>query len=150
MKISELLKPSLIKIDLESEDKNALFEEMVQILCAEGLIQDRDAALTALYEREAKMSTGIANGLAVPHGRISEARGLLVALGISRRGIEYESLDGNPAHVVVLVLAQVGNPGPHIEALAEVSRLCTVPGFVASLQAARTPAEVIGLIRQRE
>lgn len=150
MRISELLRPSLVKTDLESEDKEKLFEEMVQLLCAEGLIQDRDAALAALYERETQMSTGIGNGLALPHGRINEGQGLLVAVGISRRGINYGSLDGAPVHVVVLILAEIGRPGPHVEALAEISRRCAVPGFLAALRAARTPAEVIDLIRQGE
>lgn len=150
MKISELLKPSLIKTDLQSEDKEHLFEEMIQLFCNEGMLTDPEAALGALHEREDKMSTGIANGLALPHGKIGEKRGLLIAIGISRQGIAYESLDGAPIHVVIMVLAEIGNPGPHIKALAEISRLCALPGLLDGLRAARTPAEILDLIRQGE
>lgn len=150
MRISELLKPSLIRVALESEEKDVLFEEMVQVFVDDGLLRDRDGALQALREREAKMSTGIARGLALPHGKVKEVRGLLMAIGISRRGIDYQALDGEPVFVVILVLAEVGNPGPHIEALAEISRLFSLPGFMTRIQNAGSPAEVLDLIRQEE
>ena len=150
MNISDFLKPSLVKIGLESEEKEELFEEMIQILVDGGLIRDRDAALDAIFAREAKMSTGIARWLALPHGKISEISGLLLALGVSRTGIEYEALDGEPVHVVLLVLSEIGNPGPHIECLAEISRVFSVPGFTARVRDAETPEEVLQLIRQEE
>ena len=150
MKISDLLKPSLIKINLESENKDELFEEMVQLFINDDLIRDRDAALQALLEREAKMSTGIANGLALPHGKIKEAKGLLMCIGVSPRGIDYDALDGEPVFVVLLVLAENGNPGPHIEALAEISRLFSLPGFMGKIRKAASPGDVLNLIRQEE
>ena len=110
MRISELLKPSLIKVDLKSDDKDELFEEMVQMFVNHDLLADRDVALEAIRGREAKMSTGIGKGLALPHGRVKELNGLLMALGISRQGIEYDALDGQPVHVVIMVLAETGNP----------------------------------------
>ena len=150
MKISETLKLSLIRINLESSSKAGLFEEMVQMLVDQGLLRDGAAALLSLHEREAKMTTGIANGLALPHGKIREARGLLMALGVSKRGIEYESLDGEPVHVVILVLAEVGNPGPHIEALAEISRLFALPGFLSKIREAQSSREILDLIQREE
>jgi mannitol/fructose-specific phosphotransferase system IIA component (Ntr-type) len=150
MRIADLLNSSLIKVDLQSEDKDELFEEMVQIFIDNGLIADRTAALKALLEREAKMSTGVGKGLALPHGKIEEARELLVAMGISRRGIEYEALDDQPVHVVIMVLAEMGNPGPHIQALAEISRLFSLPGFAESIRQAGTVQEVLDLLRREE
>ena len=150
MKLSSVLTPAVIKVGLQSEEKEELFEEMVQLFVDAGLLTDRAAALHAILEREAKMSTGIARWLALPHGKIEEATGLLMAMGISRQGIEYDSLDGEPVHVVLMVFAEAGNPGPHIEALAEISRLFSMPGFTAKIKDAATPAEVLEIIGQEE
>jgi mannitol/fructose-specific phosphotransferase system IIA component (Ntr-type) len=150
MRISDYLTPNLIKVGLESEEKEELFEEMVQIFVSNGLLQNREAALQALFEREAKMSTGISKWLALPHGKIEEAKGLLMALGVSRAGIEYDSLDGEPVYVVLAVFSEIGNPGPHIEALAEISRLFSQPGFTAAVKNAQSSAEVMDLIKRQE
>ena len=150
MKISEHLNPSLIKVDLESEEKEECFEEMLQLFVDTGRIKDRQAALKALLEREAKMSTGVAKWLALPHGKLEEAQGLMMALGVSKQGIEYDSLDGEPVYVVLMVFAEVGNPGPHIEALAEISRLFSIPGFTASVRDAESAEEILSLIKEEE
>ena len=150
MKISEILKTSLVKTNLKSTDKAGLFDEMVQILVEHGLLRDGAAALHSLHEREAKMTTGIANGLALPHGKVREVRGLLMALGISKTGIEYESLDGEPVHVVIMVLAEIGNPGPHIESLAEISRLFALPGFMNRICEAQSAGEIMDIIHREE
>lgn len=150
LRITDLLPAALIKVDLQSDTKDELFEEMVQVLVANGLLRDRAAALRALWEREAKMSTGVGHGLALPHGKIAEARELLLAMGVSRRGIDYDALDGEPVHVVVLVLAEVGNPGPHIQALAEVSRLFATPGVLEAVRRAQTVTELRDILRGQE
>jgi len=150
MNISDLLTPALIKTGLESEEKEELFEEMVQLFVGSGLLTDRDAALQALFEREAKMSTGISKWLALPHGKLEEADGLLITIGVSDIGIEYDSLDGEPVYVVVMVFAEIGNPGPHIEALAEISRLFSVPGFIDSVRKAGSSEELLSLIKGEE
>ncbi|MBT3376771.1 MAG: PTS sugar transporter subunit IIA [Lentisphaerae bacterium] len=150
MNISDLLTPQLIKIDLESEDKEELFEEMVQLFVDEDLLSDRDAALEALFEREAKMSTGISKWLALPHGKLDEADGLLISVATSDIGIEYDSLDGELVYVVVMVFAEIGNPGPHIEALAEISRLFSIPGFIDRVRAARLPEDILSMIKEEE
>jgi len=150
MNISEVLTPALIKIELQSEDKEELFEEMVQLFVSAGVLKDRAAALRALTEREAKMSTGVGNGLAIPHGKLEEANQLLMALGICRAGLDYDALDDQPVYIVLVVFAEIGNPGPHIEALAEISRLFTLPGFSARLLKAQSAEEVFAIIRQEE
>ncbi|MFA4944332.1 MAG: PTS sugar transporter subunit IIA [Lentisphaeria bacterium] len=150
MKISEQLRPALVKVGLESTEKDELFEEMIQLFVDNGLLADREAALTALREREAKMSTGISRGLALPHGKVREAKGLLLALGVSKAGIDYDSLDGEPVYVVLTVLAEMGNPGPHIEALAEISRLFSIPDFLMRLRRAESPEAVLKVIREEE
>jgi len=150
MNVSDLLTVDLIKIGLESDEKEELFEEMVQLFVDSGRITDRDEALEALFEREAKMSTGISKGLALPHGKLEGAEGLLISIATSDIGIEYDSLDGELVHVVVMVFAEVGNPGPHIEALAEISRLFLIPGSIDRIRAARLPEDILSLIKEEE
>jgi mannitol/fructose-specific phosphotransferase system IIA component (Ntr-type) len=103
-----------------------------------------------LEEREAKMSTGIANGLGLPHGKLPEAKQTLLAMGISKEGIEYDSLDGELVYIVITIFAELENPGQHIQVLAEISRLFSIPGFKERIQAAATPAEVLDIIRSEE
>ena len=150
MNISDILPPALIKVDLRAADKEEAFEEMVSLLVSAGRLRDRRAALDALREREAKMTTGIGNGLALPHGKTPAVTGLAVALALSRDGVEYDAMDGQLVHTIVMVLAEINNPGPHIEALAEVSRLFSLPGFGEKLRDCRTSAEVLELIRRQE
>ncbi|NQU76804.1 MAG: PTS sugar transporter subunit IIA [Planctomycetes bacterium] len=150
MNITDLLTPSLIRVGLESEEKDELFEEMVQLFVASEIIHDREAALTTLFEREAKMSTGIARWVGLPHGKLAEAQELLMALGVSKKGIEYDSLDGELVYIVLMVFAEIGNPGPHIEALAEICRLFSIPGFTEKLREAQTADEVLSIIRSEE
>lgn len=150
MKISELLKPSLIKLNLESFSKDELFDEMVQIFADNGLVKDFDAAVDVLQEREMKMSTGVGNGIAIPHGRLPGAESSLLAIGISSEGIDYGALDGEPVYIVITIFAQPDNPMQHMEVLAEISRLFAVPGFSGRLRAAKSPEEVLQVIKSEE
>lgn len=150
MKISEFLKPTLIKMSLDSDNKDELFPEMVQLFVSEGLIKDRVTAIRVLEEREAKMSTGIANGLGLPHGKLPEAKQTLLAMGISKEGIEYDSLDGELVYIVITIFAELENPGQHIQVLAEISRLFSISGFMDRIRAAKTPSEVLDCIRSEE
>ncbi len=150
MKISELLPPSLIKLDLEAETREELFSEMVQLFVANGSIKDPAAAVRVLEEREAKMSTGISSGLGLPHGKLPEAKSTLLALGISREGIEYDSLDGEPVYVVITIFAEVDNPGQHILVLAELSRLFALPNFMEKIRSADSREEVLAIISEEE
>jgi mannitol/fructose-specific phosphotransferase system IIA component (Ntr-type) len=150
MRLTDYLTPAVIKIGLESEDKDELFEEMVQLLVDAGKITDREEALAALFDRESKMTTGIARWIGLPHGKVDGIDGMILAMGISRKGIEYDSLDDEPVYVVLLVLAETDNPGPHIEALAEISRLFAVPGFTEKIRDAKTADELLALIQAEE
>jgi fructose-specific phosphotransferase system IIA component len=146
MKISELLTDSLIKVNLEASDKEEAFEELIDLLVEKKRISDREAARTAIIERENKQSTGIGRGVAIPHGKSETIWQLTAALGVSRNGIEYDSLDGEPVHIVFLLLAEQDNPGPHIEALAQVAMLFKTPGFIERLIKAETPREARDVI----
>lgn len=150
MKLSELLTENLIKVDLESVEKEEVFEELIDLLVRGKCITDREAARAAILEREAKQSTGIGRGVAIPHGKSATITQLTGALGISKEGIEYESLDGEPAQVIFLLLAEENNPGPHVEALAQIATLFKIPGFIERLVAAETPRELYDIIAAEE
>ena len=150
MKIIDFLSPPLVKARLRSETKEELFEEMIQLLVDAGKIKDRAAALAAILAREDKLSTGITCGLAIPHAAVPEVKGLVMALGVSEAGIAYDSLDGKPVHVVVLVLSEPGNPGPNIQALAAICRIFSKQAVRDNVLAAESAAEVLSLIRQEE
>ncbi|MCQ2396903.1 MAG: PTS sugar transporter subunit IIA [Lentisphaeria bacterium] len=150
MKISEYLNPSLIKLNLESLTKEELFPEMVQLFVKNGLVKDAAAAVRILEEREEKMSTGVGNGIGLPHGKLPEAKQSMLALGISRDGIEYDSLDGEPVYIVIAIFANPENPSQHIEVLAEISRLFAIPEFSMRVRAAKSAQEVLDIIAAQE
>lgn len=150
MKISEYLTPGLIKLDLVSETKEELFPEMVQLFVRNGLIRNADEAVRVLEEREEKMSTGVGNGIGLPHGKLPEAATSLLALGISRKGIDYDSLDGAPVYIVITIFANPDNPAQHIEVLAEISRLFAIPEFAQRIRGARSADEVLSIIAAQE
>ena len=150
MKLSELLDRSVVKVGLESEDKEEVFAEMVELLVRAGRVKDRDRAHQAILAREAMASTGIGSGIAVPHGKAASVDKLTAALGVSSKGIDYDATDGEPVYVVFMVLAEPNNPGPHVQCLGEIARLLQLPGFYDRLRRAKAEDEVIALIRAEE
>lgn len=150
MKVSELLDERVIKVGLESTEKEEVFNELIEVLVRDGRIRDRRAALEAIVTREAMATTGIGNGIAVPHGKAPSVKTLTAALGISRDGIDYNATDGKPVCVVFLVLAEVNNPGPHVQCLGEIARLLMVPGFTDRLRRAQDAEEALEIIRAEE
>lgn len=149
-RISAILSQGAIKLNMEATDKEEVFEELVDLLVQTGGVQDREAALSALRKREALMSTGIGNGVALPHGKHESITGLVAALGVSQRGVDFDCPDGKPAHLVFLLLARTDRPGPHIQALAEIAQLVQSEGFTKRIMTVKSPADVLDLIRAEE
>ncbi len=150
MKLSDLLSEDVIKVNLESEGKEEVFAELIDLLVRSGKITNRATALQAVEEREALGTTGIGKGVAIPHAKDSNVGRLTAALGISGEGIEYESIDDEPAYVIFLVLAEADNPGPHVQCLAEIARLLQVPGFYKRLLATTTAKTALDTIKAEE
>jgi mannitol/fructose-specific phosphotransferase system IIA component (Ntr-type) len=150
MQISELLRQDHIKVNLESEDKESVVAEVLELLVTSGDVTDRDGAYQALLDREEKGTTGIGGGVAVPHAKHTAITHLCLALGLSARGVEFDAIDGERAHVIFLLLAEPNNPGPHVQALAQVARLCQIPGFCRRLRDCASQKEVLDLILEFE
>jgi len=150
MRLTNLLTEEMIAISLNHTDKQGIIEELLDLASKGGHIRDREAALKAVLDREALMSTGLEKGIAVPHAKSQAADDLAVSLGISRDGIDFEAADGQPSHLFFFLLAPEAAAGPNIKVLAQIARLTSDPHFCESLKAASSPGEVMELIRRAE
>jgi nitrogen PTS system EIIA component len=151
MLLQKVFAHSSIKIGLESEDKDELFEELVDILAKEGGRDfPRSAVLLAVRDREAKMSTGIKRGIALPHGKAEGLSGLMGVLGISKRGIEYASLDGEPVYLVFMLVSDPKDSELHLAALKRLAILLDDPEFYTDLIKAESPERAAAIIRNYE
>ena len=150
MKLMEILSPNSTIVDLKGETKEAIIEELVDALEVGKVITDKGKVLKAVLEREKVMSTGIGDGIAIPHGKSDAVIRLAAALGTQRRGVEFEALDGEAAFVFFLLVSPANISGPHIKALARISRLLKNDDFKKKLIASSTAEEVISAIEMEE
>ena len=123
MDLKDSIQLDCITLDLRAETKEALIEEMIDLLDAAGKLVDRAAALKAVIDREKKMSTGMQNGIAIPHGKCERVTELVTAIGIRREPIDFDSVDGEPCSIFIMTLSSPDRTGPHIQFLSEVSRV---------------------------
>ncbi|MBN2873861.1 MAG: PTS sugar transporter subunit IIA [Spirochaetales bacterium] len=147
MALIDLIDETVVRAPLAATTKDAVIRELVDTLAAAGKILDAETAYQAILDREAKGSTGLAEGIAVPHGKTLAARALTVAIGVAPAGIEFGSIDGQPSKLFFLILAPPDQAGPHIEALAEIARMSRSKSFCAQLAACRSSAEVVRLFK---
>lgn len=150
MRIYDVLSVSAIKVGLQSLDKDEVIEELIHQLVSAGQLSQRGPAVEAVLRREEKMSTGIGGGIAIPHAQVAGVSGLKMAVGISEAGIDFGALDSEPVKIFFLILSGLDSPGAHLEALAEISRICREPGFIDSLETAPSAEEALALIRSVE
>jgi mannitol/fructose-specific phosphotransferase system IIA component (Ntr-type) len=147
MDLATLIRKDAVKVPLEGFDKEEAIAELVELLVRAGRLTDREGILQALYDREAKGSTGIGGGVAIPHAKQEGIEGVVLAVGISPEGIEFDAADGEPVHLVFLVVAEARNPGPNVEALADIGYLMQLPGIYQDMIAASSPDQIIAIIR---
>ena len=146
MNLKKPLTVETISLDLKGATKEAILAEMVDLLVASGHIRDRDAVLKAVLEREKRMSTGMQNGIAIPHGKTDSVDCLVAALGIKRAGVDFGALDGQPSNIFVMTVSPDSRTGPHIQFLAEISRPLNDASVRSKLLAATSPDEVLHLL----
>ena len=148
--LQELFIPGRIKCHMEAEDKAESFEELVDLLVMHYKLDCRDEILEAIIRREAKMSTGIKRGIAIPHAKTSFTTGVIGVLGISDRGIDYESLDGEPVRMLFLLVSSEEDAGTHLAVLKKIALLVENPGLYREACAAADPDKVHRVIRSYE
>ena len=150
MRLTDILLPACVKVPLESVDKTGVITELVDLLAANGQVNDRDVLLEAVLTREATRTTGIGHGLAIPHGKSDAARRLVMAVGKPATPIDFESIDRAPVTVVTLLASPPDQTGPHIQALARISRLMLMDNFRSAVARAQSAEELYGIIAGHE
>lgn len=134
MKLAEIFKPESIIVSLENTERDAVFEELVEKIALSHPDFNKEKALAAIRERESKMTTGIMSGIAIPHGRIELSQGVLGAIGISKAGINYGSLDNMPVHVVFLMVSSPDASEIHLGVMKKLAQVLMNPEFSKKLQ----------------
>jgi PTS system fructose-specific IIC component/PTS system nitrogen regulatory IIA component len=150
MFLYEVFSPELIKIGLDAEDKDEVFEEMVDQFCQIEKINVREELLEALREREAKMSTGIHKGIAIPHGKTNAIENVHGILGVSKKGIDYDALDGQPVYLLFMILAPQKDSEKHLRLLKRLAMLLDNPQFYTELVTQTDPRAANGIIKKYE
>jgi fructose-specific phosphotransferase system IIA component len=150
MILTQILQPTCIIAPLTGTDKETTITELVDILAQNDFLLDRDVVLEAVFMREETRSTGIGSGIAIPHGKCSGVKELVMAIGIAAEGIDFDSIDHKPVKIIVLLASPIDRTGPHIQALARVSRLMLDEKFRSQLENASSPEEVYELISTKE
>jgi fructose-specific phosphotransferase system IIA component len=150
MILTQILQPGCIAAPLKSKNKDSAIEELVNILASAGQVKNAMTALEAVMEREQTRSTGIGSGIAIPHGKCAAVEELVMAVGIAAEPIDFASIDNKPVNIIVLLISPLDKTGPHIQALARISRLLLDEQFKAKLEKASSPEEVYQLISAKE
>lgn len=147
MALIDLIQENVVRVPLVSTTKDGIIRELVTVLAEAGKVSNAQTACQAVLDRENKGSTGLEEGVAVPHGKTTAVENLSIAVGIAPRGVDFAALDGKPSQLFFLILAPPDQSGPHIEALAEIARLCRSKAFCHMLTLARTGADVVELFQ---
>ena len=150
MRLCETLKPQNIKVALDATTKTAAIAELVTLLGANNEISDARKVLDAVLDREATRTTGIGNGLAIPHGKSTAAGDLVMAIGKAQTPIDFQAIDGRPVSIIWLLVSPPDKTGPHIHALARISRLMTMDKFRQAMFAATSAKEMYDIVVAQE
>ena len=137
-------------MDLPGKSKPEVIESLLDVIMKTGKIKNRDAALACILDRERKMSTGIQAGVAIPHGKTEAVDELLACVAIKKEGVDFESLDGEHSRIFIMTLSPVNKVGPHVQFLAEISKLLRQKDAREKMVSAGSENELLDLILSSE
>jgi len=146
VRLSDILAVERVNVGLHADDKRGALEALAALFVRNDARLDAQAITRVFEEREALASTGVGSGVAIPHGRLPEVERLMAAVGVVKRGVDFDAIDGRPAHILVAVLGPEKHTGDHLKALARFSRLLRDESVRARILAAQTDAEAYGVI----
>jgi len=148
MEYVELISEDLVKTELDSSTSREVIEELVDLLVAEHEIRivHRHQILEEIVKREKAFSTGIGNGVAVPHARLAFLKEPVTALGISKQGIDFKAIDGQAVKIVILLLTPSDKHDSHLRIISDIAKLMSKKGLPERIAAATDPAEVVSII----
>lgn len=150
MNLLEILTPECVRAPLRSTDKKGVIDELVDLLSEHGRVPDAEVLKQAVWAREQTRTTGIGQGLAIPHGKAPGMKELAMAIGKPAEPLDFESIDGEPVKLVVLLASPPDRTSDHIHALARVSRLISMEAFRSKIYEASTGEEIYELLASQE
>jgi len=150
MNLMDILTPESIRVPLASTGKQAVIDELVDLLVEQGKVKDGTALKEAVWAREQTRTTGIGAGLAIPHGKCAGLESLAIAIGKPAAPIDFEALDNRPVNLVVLLASPPDRTSDHIQALARISKLMADEAFREKIYTARTADDVFALLKERD
>ena len=149
MKICDVLDRKSILPDLKALNKKGILEELVVPVAEIAGVSQKDLA-KVLMERERLGSTGIGGGIGIPHGKMKNLESLVLGFGLSRKGVDFESLDGQPTHIFFLLVTPENSTGLHLKLLARISRILKNDPFKNRLLEAADSDEILGIIKEED
>jgi len=150
MKITEMLKQEFVLEELKGANKEEALAELSGVFKKAGLILDAEEMLRILLDRESLGSTGIGEGVAIPHGKMAGLKEMVVSFGRSREGIEFEAMDRKPVHLFFLLMAPENSAGLHLKVLAKISRMLKDPVFRKKLMEAKLHDDLFAVISEKD
>ena len=150
MKMMDFLHEKAVSVDIKATKKSDVIKELVDLLSQTHPLKQNDKLIKTLMNRESLGSTGIGQGIGIPHAKSDIVHELIGVLGISKAGVDFDSLDGEPTHIFILLVAPEDAAGPHLKALAKISRMLKDKFIRDSLIAAKDPKAVIDIISQED
>lgn len=150
MKITEMLKREFVLEQLKAGNKRDALAELAGVFAQGRIKVDSEAMLQVLLERERLGSTGIGDGIAIPHGKLHGLEEMVVSFGRSREGIAFEAMDGKPVHLFFLLMAPENSAGQHLKALAKISRMLKDANFRKSLLEAKMHEDLFRIIAAKD
>lgn len=150
MKIMDFLNTKAVNANLKASDKEGVIRELVDSLAKAEDIKNKEELIKALLTRESLGSTGIGQGIGIPHAKTQNVKSLVAAFGLSQKGVSFDSLDGEPVYMFFLLIAPEESAGPHLKALARISRMLKDKYFRELLKKARDEKEIIRIIQEED
>ena len=150
MKMMDFLHEKAVSVDIKATKKSDVIKELVDLLSQAHPLKEKDKLIKTLLNRESLGSTGIGQGIGIPHAKSDIVKELTGVLGISKAGVDFDSLDGESTHIFILLVAPEDAAGPHLKALAKISRMLKDKFIRDSLIAAKNAKAVIDIISQED
>ncbi|MBX3404664.1 MAG: PTS sugar transporter subunit IIA [Phycisphaeraceae bacterium] len=150
MKLLDIISPECIKAPLVAGDKQGVIGELVDLLAQVGRVRDAKSLKEAVWTREQTRTTGIGNGLAIPHGKCPGVEQIAVAIGKPVAPMDFQAIDNKPVRLIVLLASPPDKTSDHIQALAHIARLMTMDQFREQVYAAKSAPEIFDLLRSQE
>lgn len=150
MKLVDVLQPQFIKFPLQKNTKEEVIKELIDVLAAHQQLEDKEGIFRAVLEREKIMTTGVGNGVAIPHSKHPACKSFSIALGIHPQGIDYQSIDGQPVKIVFLLIGPEDKPGTHIRLLSRISRIISKSDVREKILASESAEHVYQILKEEE